>query len=55
MDNYHFEEYVEGNDVRFDYKLKEGPAKTRNAIRLMKAYGFDPSITDAAEQLAGEL
>ena len=55
MDNYHFEEYVEGNDVRFDYQLKEGPARTRNAIRLMKAYGFDPSITEAAEKMAQEL
>ena len=55
MDNYHFEEYVNGNDVTFDYKLKEGPARTRNAIRLMRAYGFDPSITDAADQLADKL
>ena len=55
MDNYHFEEYVNGNDVTFDYKLKEGPARTRNAIRLMQAYGFDPSITDAADQLADKL
>ena len=55
MENYHFEEFVEGNDVIFDYLLKPGPARTRNAIRLMQAYGFDPSITDAAERLADQI
>ena len=52
MDNYHFEEFVNGNDVEFDYLIKTGPAMTRNAIRLMKAFGFPQEITDAAFELA---
>ncbi|MCF0229116.1 MAG: hypothetical protein HUJ76_05415 [Parasporobacterium sp.] len=55
MDNYHFEETVSGSDVMFDYKLKKGPAETRNAIKLMRAYGFDRDITDGAEKLADAL
>lgn len=49
MDNYHFEESVEGNDVAFDYKIRKGPATSRNAIKLMKAMGFDSDITEKAE------
>ena len=55
MDNYHFEEKVQGNDVIFDYHILPGPATTRNAIRLMEAYGYDPSITQEASRLADSL
>ncbi len=51
MDNYHFEEYVDGNDVNFDYKIKKGPAMTHNAIKLMQSYGFDRNITENALQM----
>ena len=51
MDNYHFEEYVKGNDVNFDYKIKKGPAMTHNAIKLMQSYGFDRDITENALQM----
>ncbi len=51
MDNYHFEEYVNGNDVNFDYKIKKGPAMTHNAIKLMQSYGFDRDITENAIQM----
>ena len=50
----HFEERMEGNDVLFDYKLKEGPAVTRNAIALMRTMGFDPAIPEKAERYARE-
>ncbi|MBR2696837.1 MAG: hypothetical protein IKE48_04960 [Parasporobacterium sp.] len=52
MENYHFTEHVEDGNVLFDYKLKEGSATSRNAIKLLKAYGFDPDITEAAEAMA---
>ena len=52
MENYHFEERVDGDDVIFDYKIRKGAATTRNAIRLMEAYGFDPEITREAFELA---
>ena len=52
VDNYHFEESVSGNDVKFDYLLRKGPASSRNAIALMRAYGFPAEITDAAARMA---
>ena len=55
MDNYHFEEQLSGNDVTFDYKLRKGPSTTRNAIRLMEVYGFDPAITREAFRLSESL
>ena len=55
MDNYHFEERIEGNDVSFDYKLHKGPSTTRNAIKLMEVYGFDPAVTKEALRLAESL
>ncbi|MCR5403215.1 MAG: hypothetical protein K6E91_05260 [Butyrivibrio sp.] len=48
----HFEGDIEENDVRFDYKLKKGPATTRNAIRLLAALGYDESIVNDAQKMA---
>ena len=50
--NYHFSETIEGDDVKFSYKLLEGPADSRNAIRLLRALGYDPGIADRAEERA---
>ena len=33
--NYHFQEEVTEDEVKFDYKLYAGPATTRNAIKLL--------------------
>lgn len=55
MDNYHFEERIEGNDVIFDFRIRSGPATTRNAIRLMEAYGYDSAITSAAYKLTDQI
>lgn len=38
--NYHFREYYEDNNIRFDYKLHMGPSETRNAIYLIKMVGI---------------
>lgn len=51
MDNYHFSETVT-DTVTFDYKLKEGPSTSRNAIKLLEMYGFDGAIVQEAESLA---
>ena len=40
------------NDVKFDYKLKEGPATTRNAIMLLKVLGYDENIVENAQKMA---
>lgn len=44
----HFEETVSDQQIHFDYKLKPGPAETRNAILLLKLMGFDNAIVSAA-------
>lgn len=49
-DNYHFEEQVEENRVTFDYKLREGRAMTRNAIKLLGMIGYDDEIIQKAEE-----
>ena len=50
--NYHFSETLEGDDVKFSYLIQEGPADSRNAIRLLRALGYDPEIADKAENRA---
>lgn len=51
-DNYHFEEDVKDGDVLFSYRLLEGRAQTRNAIKLLKVIGFSNEITECAEERA---
>lgn len=50
--NYHFEEHVDEENVLFDYKLRKGPANTRNAIKLLNMIGYDKVITCGAEKQA---
>ena len=50
--NKHFEENIEGNDVSFSFKIIDGPAKTRNAIRLLSMLGYDDSIIENATHRA---
>lgn len=50
--NYHFEETIEADDIHFHYELKEGPATTRNAIKLLQMLGYQEDITKAAEEMA---
>ncbi|MCL1918832.1 MAG: hypothetical protein FWG14_11020 [Peptococcaceae bacterium] len=50
-DNYHFSEHITDNGILFDYKLKEGAATTRNAVKLLGHMGFDPEIVKKAEAL----
>ncbi len=52
--NLHFEEEIDGGDVRFSYKLLEGRAVTRNAIRLLGIAGYSSSVVDAAQKMAAE-
>jgi len=51
-DNYHFREQVTDDGIVFDYKLQDGPATTRNAIKLLRFMDFDPAIVERAERLA---
>lgn len=51
--NIHFEEMISvNNELTVSYKLKRGPAKTRNAIRLLRMFGYPEKIIQEAEQEA---
>ena len=41
IDNYHFDVQVEGEELYFDYKLKEGVCTSLNASILMKKIGIE--------------
>lgn len=50
-ENVHFEEQVtEGKGISFDFKLKEGPSRTRNAIALLKVLDYPESIVEQAQK-----
>ncbi len=50
-DNYHFREHITDDGIHFDYKLKQGPSQTRNAIKLLDYMNFDSEIVNAAETM----
>ncbi len=52
FEQYHFEEEIDGMDVRFNYLIKEGPAKSRNAILLLEGMGYDKDLVNAAGKRA---
>jgi hypothetical protein len=39
--NAHFEDWFDGGEIRFDYRMKPGPVTRSNAIALMRAVGLD--------------
>jgi hypothetical protein len=39
--NVHFEDWFDGGEIRFDYRLKPGPVTRSNAIALMRAVGLE--------------
>jgi hypothetical protein len=51
FDNYHFEEQVTDEGVSFDYLIRSGPSRTRNAIKLLATMGFDGEMVRGAEAL----
>lgn len=54
-ENYHFEEEVTNHDIRFPYRLQKGPAKSRNAIKLLNLMGYPKDLTSKAEERALKL
>lgn len=52
---YHFSEQVDDKMVAFDYKLKEGKLKNRNAIKILKLNEYPDIIIEQATQLAKEM
>jgi len=52
---YHFSEKVNHNTVDFDYKLKDGKLKNRNAIRILQINDYPESIIEEAIALSKQL
>jgi DNA mismatch repair ATPase MutS len=45
---HHFREHVEGDGLRFDYRIQPGPSSTRNAIALLRYMKYpDGVVADA--------
>ena len=51
----HFEETVTSDgEIIFDYKIKDGPATTRNALKLLAGMGFDSEMVERANERANQ-
>lgn len=52
---YHFRETVNEKSVGFDYKLKEGKLKNRNAIRILEINNYPKEVINEANKISKEL
>jgi DNA mismatch repair ATPase MutS len=52
---YHFSEQVEDKTLDFDFKLKEGKLKNRNAIKILEINDYPEQIITEAIELSKEL
>lgn len=52
--NYHFEEEICEDDVKFNYLLLSGRAVSRNAIALLDMIGYDKKVVEGAREAAEE-
>ncbi len=52
---YHFSETVNNKTVGFDYKLKEGKLKNRNAIRILEINDYPKDVVKEAFEISKEL
>jgi len=51
-ENYHFTEKIQKQDIYFSYKIKKGPAMTRNAILLLEKMGYPVELVEEAKKSA---
>lgn len=54
-DLYHFTETITNNELIFDHKLKEGPLKTKNAIKILEISNYPKEIIQEALQISKDL
>ena len=47
-ENFHFTEEIREGDILFNYRLFQGRAQSRNAIKLLELMGYDRQIVDSA-------
>ena len=52
---YHFAERIENDEFQFDHKLKAGPLKTSNAIRILEMYNYPAEIITEARSISKNL
>ncbi len=50
--NFHFQENLGESGPVFDYRLREGPARTRNALEILAREGYPAALVDDARRLA---
>ncbi len=53
--NYHFRENLGEDGMVYDYLLREGPATTRNAIRVLEREGYPETLINRANEWASVL
>jgi DNA mismatch repair ATPase MutS len=52
---YHFTDTVGSDGLSFDYRLREGPAVSRNAVALLEAYGAPARVVRRARARQADL
>lgn len=52
---YHFEETITGKELQFDHRIKPGPLKTRNAIKILEMAGYPMEIIREANVISKTL
>lgn len=55
FDLYHFTETIGNEKIEFDYKLKAGSLKTRNAIRILELNQYPAEVIREANELAEQM
>jgi hypothetical protein len=53
--NVHFHEALDTDTVVYDYKLKDGPATSRTAIRIIEQEGYPKSLVARAKQYINDI
>ena len=54
-DLYHFTETIENEELHFDHRIKAGPLRTRNAIKLLELSNYPAGIINEARQISTTL
>jgi DNA mismatch repair ATPase MutS len=54
-DQYHFVEDVANDKLVFDHKIKTGPLKTRNAIKILALANYPSTIIEEAKSIANKI
>ncbi len=52
---YHFSEQVDSRNISFDYKIKAGKMKTRNAIKILEVNGYPSKLIKEARKISFEM